>query len=62
MIYAIQNKRRHRANEQLAYHVLDVLQGICDSSESGEYYVPKSDCDRPEPFVEGHVINPLEII
>ncbi|MDN5277835.1 MAG: hypothetical protein PWR01_1800 [Clostridiales bacterium] len=62
MIYAIQNKRRHRANEQLAYHVLDVLQGICDSSESGEYYVPESDCDRPEPFVEGHVINPLEII
>ncbi|WP_252226232.1 Gfo/Idh/MocA family protein [Caldicoprobacter algeriensis] len=53
MAYAILNNKRHRANEQLAYHVLDVLHGLCDSSRSERYYRVESDCVRPEPFVEG---------
>lgn len=60
MAYAILNNRRHRANEQLAYHVLDVLHGLCDSSKNERYYIVESDCSRPEPFIEGYNVNPLE--
>jgi len=42
MAEAIEENRPHRASGELAYHVLDVMQGIYDASKSGKYYNVKS--------------------
>ncbi|GHT64071.1 dehydrogenase [Spirochaetia bacterium] len=47
---SIGENRPHRANGEMAYHVLDVMHGIHDASASGSYYDVKSTCTRPEPF------------
>jgi predicted dehydrogenase len=47
---SIGENRPHRANGEMAYHVLDVMHGIHDASASGSYYDVKSTCIRPEPF------------
>jgi predicted dehydrogenase len=51
MAEAIADSRPHRANGELAYHILDVMHGIYDASSSGKYYDVKSGCPRPEPLV-----------
>jgi predicted dehydrogenase len=51
MAEAITESRPHRASGELAYHVLEVMHGFHDASASGNYYVPKSSCQRPEPLV-----------
>jgi predicted dehydrogenase len=38
MSEAIEGNRPHRANGELAFHVLDIMQGIHDASVSGKYY------------------------
>lgn len=38
----------NRASGEMAFHVLDIMQGIYDASESGTYYKPISTCVRPE--------------
>jgi predicted dehydrogenase len=50
MAEAITEGRPHRANGELAYHVLEVMHGIHDASASGQYYTVKSSCTRPEPL------------
>ncbi|KMK77054.1 Gfo/Idh/MocA family protein [Alkalihalobacillus pseudalcaliphilus] len=50
MIEAIQQKRNHRANETLAYHVLDAMHGFLDASREGAYYHLNSTCEKPEAF------------
>ncbi|MCL2763328.1 MAG: Gfo/Idh/MocA family oxidoreductase [Treponema sp.] len=47
MAVAIAEKRPHRASAELVYHVLDIMHGIFDASESGKYYKVKSKCKRP---------------
>jgi predicted dehydrogenase len=47
MAEAIEEGRTHRASSELAFHVLDVMQGIHDASASGKYYKLKSKCKRP---------------
>lgn len=37
----------HRANGELAYHVLEAMHGFHDASDSGQHYVMKSSCERP---------------
>jgi predicted dehydrogenase len=49
MAEAIQNGKPHRASGKMAYHVLDLMHGIHDASESGKYYEVKSTCERPAP-------------
>lgn len=53
MAYAIQNKRKHRANGQMAYHVLEAMYGFVKSAEEGKYYEVASSCKRPEPLKVG---------
>jgi len=53
MCYAIKNKRQHRANGDVAYHVLEIMHGIHIAAKQGEYYQMKSTCKRPEPFQMG---------
>jgi predicted dehydrogenase len=48
MAEAIEAGRPHRASAELAFHVLDLMQGIHEASASGKYYKVKSKCKRPE--------------
>ncbi len=50
MAAAIRTGREHRANERLAYHVLDVMHSIIDASESGRAVDIQSTMTRPEPL------------
>lgn len=47
MAKAIVTGRKHRANGQLAYHVLEAMHGFHDAASSGAYYKMKSICERP---------------
>ena len=40
----------HRANGELAYHVLEAMHGFHDASDSGKHYVMQSSCERPAPL------------
>lgn len=53
MAYAIRNNRRHRAGGDVAYHVLDAMHGILESSEAGSFHKLDSACDRPEAMPQG---------
>ena len=50
MAIAIEENRNHRASAELTYHVLDIMHGIHDASQSGKYYKLKSKCKRPEAY------------
>lgn len=53
MAKAIQTGRLHRANGNLAYHVLEAMHGFHDASEQGAHYVMKSTCEKPKPLPMG---------
>ncbi|MCR2802284.1 Gfo/Idh/MocA family protein [Paenibacillus soyae] len=53
MAKAIQTGRKHRANGELAYHVLEAMHGFHDASEQGVHYAMKSTCERPAPLPLG---------
>lgn len=53
MAHAIRSGRQHRANGELAYHVLDIMQSLLDSSEQGLHRELNSMCERPLPFSPG---------
>jgi len=53
MAYALLSGRQHRANGEMAYHVLDIMQGFHDSSENSRHYVPETKCKRPAPLPLG---------
>lgn len=41
---------RHKANGDVAYHVLDIMQGVHDASNDGGHCELKSPCERPAAF------------
>ncbi len=45
---AIREKRAHRASGELAYHVLDIMQALHESSASGQFVTLTSTCAKPE--------------
>jgi predicted dehydrogenase len=47
MAYAILSGRDHRANGEMAFHVLDIMEGIQDSSDEGKLYKLQSSCTKP---------------
>lgn len=53
MAAAIQTGRPHRASGDLAYHVLDVMEGFLDASRTGRHYDVPSSVDRPAPMPTG---------
>lgn len=53
MAYALRSGRAHRANGELAYHVLDVMQAFLDSSLEGRHIELSSTCSRPTPLPVG---------
>ncbi len=53
MVSAIQNRREHRANGTLAYHVLEVMLAFDKSSQTGEHVQLESTTERPVPMPPG---------
>ena len=53
MAAGIELNRPHRCSGELAYHVLDVMCSVLDSTEKGQYVTIGSTCDRPAPLREG---------
>jgi len=47
MAYALRSGRPHRASGELAYHVLDLMHAIVDSSREGRHVDIASACQRP---------------
>ena len=50
MAYAIVSGGKSRANGDVGYHVLDIMQGIHDASSEGRHYKLNSACERPAAF------------
>lgn len=53
MAEAILQERRHRADGELAYHILEAMHGFHDASSEGVHYLMKSSCETPEPLPMG---------
>ena len=47
MAYALQSGRSHRANGELTYHVLDIMQAFHDASDAGQHVQMQSSCAQP---------------
>jgi predicted dehydrogenase len=50
MAYAIRSGRPHRANDQLASHVLDITLSIFESARTERHVAVPSRCERPSPL------------
>lgn len=50
---AAQTGRAHRANGDMANHVLDIMQSFIDSSEQSAHVALKTTCERPAPLPTG---------
>jgi len=48
MAEALRSGRTHRANGDLAFHVLDVMHAIHDTSNRGAHYELTSTCEKPD--------------
>lgn len=53
MACALRSNRPHRANGELAYHVLDAMHAFHDASREGRHVVLSSACGRPAPLPMG---------
>lgn len=51
MAQAIREGRPHRANGEMALHVLDIMQGVLESAEKAEYVKLTTMCDRSAPLL-----------
>jgi predicted dehydrogenase len=60
MAYAIKNGRPHRANGELAYHVLEAMHGFHDASTEGKHYRMQSTCEAPKLMPQGNLMNVLD--
>ena len=47
MVAAIRENRPHRANGEMAFHVLDLIQAFEEASTSGQHIEIQSRCERP---------------
>ncbi|MFD2615151.1 Gfo/Idh/MocA family protein [Paenibacillus gansuensis] len=59
MAYAIRSGRNHRANGEMAYHVLEAMHGFHDASAEGRHYNMQSSCEKPLAIPMG---NGLEVL
>lgn len=61
MVAAIAHDREHRANDRVAYHVLDIMHSIIDASETGRHVEMNSTMSRPEPLPLGLMAGRVEL-
>jgi hypothetical protein len=52
MAHGIRTGAPHRANGELAYHVLDLMNAIHDASLEERHVAVQSTCERPQPLPE----------
>ena len=57
MAYALRSGRQHRANGEMAYHVLDIIESFMQSATEGKHITLNSTCARLEPLNPG--LHPL---
>jgi len=50
MAFAIRSGRNHRANGEVAYHILDIMEAIGESSAQDRHIKILSSCSRSEPL------------
>jgi predicted dehydrogenase len=50
MAGAVRTGRPFRANSELAFAVLDAMEGFLDSSRTGQFHIPKAKFERPAPM------------
>ncbi len=60
MAHAIRSGRAHRANGEMAYHVLDIMHTIHDSAREGRHIDMTSTCTRPAAMVSGLPLSLLD--
>jgi predicted dehydrogenase len=60
MAYALRSGRTNRTSGDLAYHVLDLMHAVHDSSSSGQHVMVKSTVKRPEPLPIGLMAGTLD--
>lgn len=53
MVCAIRSRRDHRANGEMAFHVLDIMQAFEDSSAKRRHITLTSQCRQPAPLPPG---------
>ena len=53
MAYALRSGRPHRANGEVAFHVVDIMQAFHDSSREGRHVELTSTCSKPAPLPLG---------
>jgi predicted dehydrogenase len=53
MAHALRSVRAHRANGEMAYHVLDIMHSIHEASKTSQYIEMASACARPAPMPLG---------
>lgn len=53
MAYGLRSGRPHRANGEMAYHVLDIMHAVHDSASTGKRIEMASTCSRPAPLPLG---------
>jgi predicted dehydrogenase len=53
MAHALRSGRKHRANGELTYHVLDVMHAIHDASRADAHVMLESTCEQPALFPLG---------
>jgi len=53
MAHALRSGRAHRANGEMAYHVLDIMHSIHEASKTSQYIEMASACARPAPMPLG---------
>jgi len=53
MAHAMRSGRPHRANGEMAYHVLDSIESFVQSATEGRHITLTSTCTRPEPLNPG---------
>ena len=53
MAYALRSGRQHRANGDMAFHVLDIMHAFHDASDQGKHIALQSTCARPAPLPVG---------
>ena len=55
MIYAIENKLKHKCNGELALHVLDMIESTMIAAEEKKEIELRSTCEQPKAFSEEKV-------
>jgi predicted dehydrogenase len=60
MAYGLQSGRKHRANGEMTYHVVDVMQSFLDSGAKGRHITLASTCERPAALPTGLVEGKLD--